>query len=208
MNRPARPRIPTPDGIPFVGLTGGMGAGKSTALRALNRLGCAVLSADEVVHQIQAEPEVVGEMVAKFGPSVATEGVLDRQALATAVFSDPAGRQWMEELIWPRVGQRIQEWQSGLGASTPKPLLAVVEVPLLFESGMETVFDTTICVVTDEDVRAQRAASRGHAAVDERAARQFSQADKASRAEWTVLNDGSEVELESKLSEVVAGITA
>ena len=185
-----------------------MGAGKSTALRALNQLGCAVLSADEVVHQIQAQPEVVGEMVAKFGPSVAVDGVLDRQALATAVFSDTQGRDWMEALIWPRVGKRIQEWQSELGVITPRPLLAVVEVPLLFESGMDTVFDTTICVVTDEDVRSQRAAARGHAAVDERAARQLSQADKASRADWTVLNDGSEADLEAKLSEVLVGITA
>jgi dephospho-CoA kinase len=79
----------------------------------------------------------------------------------------------------------------------------VVEVPLLFESGMESVFDATIAVVADEDVRAQRAGSRGHEALAERSARQLSQQEKAERATYVVPNDDSLDTLESKLSAVL-----
>jgi dephospho-CoA kinase len=82
--------------------------------------------------------------------------------------------------------------------------VAVVEVPLLFESGMEAVFDSTIAVVADEATREQRAAARGHAAVAERAGRQLSQAEKAQRADFTVRNDGSLDELKQTLSRVLA----
>ena len=73
----------------------------------------------------------------------------------------------------------------------PPPRAAVVEVPLLFESGMEQVFDATIAVVADETVRADRAGARGHAAVAERAGRQLSQAEKAERADYEVRNEGA-----------------
>jgi len=204
--RPTRPRIPTPDGIPFAGLTGGIGAGKSTALNALEGLGCAVLSADAVVHEIQSSAEVVSELVARFGVGVAPSGKLDRQALAEAAFADEDSRAWLEGLIWPRVGSRITEWSKGLGDVRPRPRLAVVEVPLLFESGMDAAFDTTICVTASEPLRRDRAEARGHAALDERAARQLSPAEKEARAEWTVTNDGSVSELEVELEAVVSGI--
>jgi dephospho-CoA kinase len=79
----------------------------------------------------------------------------------------------------------------------------VVEVPLLFVSGMEAAFDATIAVVADEAVRTQRAGARGHAAVDERSARQLSQEEKAARATYTVVNDGSIEQLEEKLAAVL-----
>jgi dephospho-CoA kinase len=78
-----------------------------------------------------------------------------------------------------------------------------VEVPLLFESGMDNVFDATIAVVAEEDVRAQRAGARGHDALDERGARQLTQAEKAQRATHVVTNDGSVEELERKLSAIL-----
>ena len=80
----------------------------------------------------------------------------------------------------------------------------MVEVPLLFESGMEPVFDSTIAVIADEDVRAERAGARGHASVEERAGRQLSQQEKAQRADYTVRNDGSLEELRENLSRVLA----
>ena len=204
--RPPRPRIPTPDGIPFAGLTGGIGAGKSTALSALERLGCAVLSADAVVHEIQSDPEVTALIADRFGADVAPGGALDRQRLAALAFADDESRQWLEGLIWPRVGSRIDIWQRSLGDLVPRPSVAVVEVPLLFESGMEGLFDATIAVVADEELRAARADARGHAAVNERNARQLSQPEKAQRADWTVHNNGTEAELEGQLAEVVARI--
>jgi dephospho-CoA kinase len=98
------------------------------------------------------------------------------------------------------VGERVAAWR----ASVPSDEVAVVEVPLLFESGMESVFDATIAVVADEPVREERAASRGHASVAERAARQLSQHEKADRADFVVRNDGSLEELKQTLSQVLA----
>jgi dephospho-CoA kinase len=86
----------------------------------------------------------------------------------------------------------------------PADQVAVVEVPLLFESGMESAFDATIAVVADEETRTARAAARGHAAVAERAGRQLSQTEKAQRADFTVRNDGSLDELKLTLSSVLA----
>ena len=87
--------------------------------------------------------------------------------------------------------------------SDPPPPAAVVEVPLLFEAGMEDGFDATIAVVADEPVRADRAAARGHAAVDERAARQLGQTEKAERATFAVANSGTREELQRKLSAIL-----
>jgi dephospho-CoA kinase len=167
-------------------------------------LGAAVLSTDAVVHSLYESDEVRDAVVERFGAEVAPAGVVDRGRLAEAAFASPDSRAWLEGLLWPKVGGRIWSWREGVDASQPAPPAAVVEVPLLFESGMETGFDATIAVVVDEGVRAERAASRGHRAVDERAARQLSQEEKASRATYVVANDGDLSQLEAKLSEVLA----
>jgi len=194
------------DGIPFVGLTGGIGAGKSEALRALERLGAATLSSDAVVHEILATDEARDDLMERLGDEVAPAGRVDRDAVARLVFDDPDGRRWLEEYLWPRVGSRIVAWRSELDSLDPRPRAAVVEVPLLFESGMADAFDATIAVVADEAVRADRAGARGHAALDERSARQLSQDEKARRATHTVVNDGSLEELEEKLSGILANL--
>ena len=82
-------------------------------------------------------------------------------------------------------------------------LLPVVEVPLLFESGMEGAFDATIAVIASEDLRAERAGARGHEALAERSARQMTQQEKAHRATYVVVNDGTVEELDSKLAELL-----
>ena len=99
-------------------------------------------------------------------------------------------------------------WREEVGARRPAPPAAVVEVPLLFEAGMEGAFDATVAVVAVEEVRAQRAAGRGHEAVDERVARQLPQDEKATRADHAVVNDGSIEDLERNLSSVVGMLTA
>jgi dephospho-CoA kinase len=189
--------------IPFVGLTGGIGAGKSAALEALERLGAAVLSTDRVVHDLYLEDEVQRAVVQRFGSSVAPRGVVDRAAVAKEAFATSENREWLEALLWPRVGRRMAAWREQVEHRAPPPRAAVVEVPLLFESGMDGRFDATIAVVTDEETRAARAASRGHSAVDERAARQFSQQEKAARATYVVVNDGTLPELEARLSAIL-----
>ncbi|MEA2388854.1 MAG: dephospho-CoA kinase [Thermoleophilaceae bacterium] len=193
-------------GIPFVGLTGGIGAGKSEALAALERLGAATLSSDAVVHEILATDEVRDDLVERLGPDVAPGGGVDRNAVAQVVFGDDEARGWLEGYLWPRVGERIVSWRSSLDSREPAPRAAVVEVPLLFESGMEAGFDRTIAVVADDDLRAERIGARGHEGVASRESRQLSQDEKSQRADFSVRNDGTIEELERELSNVLARI--
>ena len=190
-------------GVPFVGLTGGLGAGKSTALAVLERLGAATLSTDAVVHDLYRSPDVVAAVVGRWGDEVAPGGVVDRAAVAARAFADPAERAWLEQLIWPLVGKRVWAWREEVARRTPPPVAGVVETPLLFEAGLEGAYDATIAIVAPEELRAERAAARGHAAVDERAARQLSQEEKAQRATFVVVNDGTVEDLERKLSDVL-----
>jgi len=193
--------------VPFVGLTGGIGSGKSTALEALGELGAATLSADAVVHELLGGEEVRDAIVERIGPEVlGADGAVDRRAVAAHVFEHAEDRAWLEGMLWPRVGARIVEWRAGVDAGDERPPAAVVEVPLLFEAGMEGVFDTTIAVVADEPLRAERAQSRGHTAVAERTARQLSQDEKAARAGHVVRNDGTREELKAELSRALATI--
>jgi dephospho-CoA kinase len=191
-------------GVPFVGLTGGLGAGKSEALRVLGELGAATLSTDGVVHDLLTGDELREVVVERLGPEVARDGSLDRSLIAERVFGDDDARAWLEAELWPRVGRRVAEWKLEVEALDPAPPAAVVEVPLLFESGMEAAFDATIAVVADETLREERAAARGHAAVAKRAGRQLSQAEKSQRADFEVRNDGTLQELKETLSRVLA----
>ena len=186
--------------VPFVGLTGGLGSGKSEALRALGELGAATLSTDAVVHELLASEELRSALVDRFGPQAAPDGEVDRSFVAENVFGDPEQREWLEGLLWPRVGQRVMEWKQEVDAAEPAPRAAVVEVPLLFEAGMEDAFDHTLAVIAEEGVREERAAARGHAAVASRAGRQLPQAEKAERAGHVVRNDGSLEELKQAMS--------
>lgn len=189
---------------PFVGLTGGIASGKSESLAALERLGCAVLSTDAVVHDLlSADPDVRDQIRSRLGDGVVSGGVVDRSAVAAAVFASDGDRVWLEGLLWPRVGAHIAEWHTALNTTSPRPRAAVVEVPLLFESGMEGTFDATIAIVVDEGVRAERAGERGHAAVEGRMARQLSGEEKAARADHVVYNDGSIDDLERELAAVL-----
>lgn len=189
---------------PFVGLTGGIGAGKSEALAALSRLGAATISTDKVVHDLYEDPEVRDLVVARWGPSVVVDGRVDRGAIARFAFAAPEERGWLEQLLWPRVGERVAAWRVQQSALDPGPAALVVETPLLFEAGLEGMYDATIAIVANEAVRAARAAARGHEALDERTSRQLPQAEKAARATYAVDNSGSLRELEQELSGVLA----
>jgi dephospho-CoA kinase len=196
------------DPVPFVGLTGGLGAGKSTALAALERLGAATLSTDAVVHELYATPELRDAVVARWGEAVAPGGVVDRAQIAKHAFATPEDRGWLEGEIWPRVAARIVAWREEVAARDPAPAAAVVETPLLFEAGMDGIYDATVAVIADEAVRAERAAARGHVGVDERAARQLPQEEKSRRATYTVSNSGSIEQLESELSDLLVSLRA
>lgn len=146
-------------------------------------------------------------MVRRWGEEVAPAGVVDRPAVAKRVFASEDEREWLEGLLWPKVGERIAEWRAIESTRRPAPAALVVEVPLLFEAGNEAAYDATIAVIADDAVRAERAAARGHEAVDERTARQLSQHEKAQRATFVVHNSGTLGELEQELSTVLAKLS-
>jgi dephospho-CoA kinase len=192
--------------VPLVGLTGGLAAGKSTALAALGELGAATISSDEVVHELLGTDRVRDAIVARLGEDMVTDGALDRAKMAERVFGSDEDREWLEQLLWPMVGERTAEWVEEVRARDEPPPAAVVESPLLFEAGMEGRFDRTIAVVAEEDVRAERAGSRGHLEVEGRTGRQLGQDEKSQRADFTVRNDGTREELKAQLSRVLATI--
>lgn len=183
-----------------IGLTGGIAAGKSEALAAFKRLGAATISSDAVVHELLDSEPLRGRVLDRWGAGIAPGGRIDRGRVGKIVFADPAELKWLESQIHPLVGERIGNWLASL---PPEADLAVVEVPLLFESGMEDVFEVTVAIVASEPVRRARAEARGHALVDEREARQLPQDEKASRAHYVVENNGSVEDLERELSGLV-----
>ena len=161
------------------------------------------------MHELYGSDEVRDAVVGRWGDEVlAADGTVDRGAIARHVFAAPGEREWLEGLLWPRVGERVWAFRLEQERADPPPKAAVVETPLLFEAGMAGIYDATIAVVADEEVRRARAAARGHEAVDERAARQLTQDEKAQRATFVVRNDGSEADLERTLSSVLAKLNA
>ncbi|MFN8159693.1 MAG: dephospho-CoA kinase [Solirubrobacterales bacterium] len=187
-----------------IGLTGGIAAGKSEALRAFERLGAATVSSDAIVHEMLDREPLLGALLERWGEDVAPGGRADRKRIGEIVFADPDELAWLEAQVHPLVGGRIAEW---LGALPPEVRVAVVEVPLLFESEMEGAFDTTVSIHTADHVRSARAESRGHALVGEREARQLGQAEKARRADHVVHNEGTIEDLERELSALIETLT-
>lgn len=155
------------------------------------------------MHELLTGPELRDMLVDRWGDEIAPTGPIDRAAIARIVFDRPEEREWLQGVLWPRVAARVAEWRTELSRTQPSPRAAVVEVPLLFESGMEAVFDKTIAVIADEDVRAERAGARGHEGLEGRTSAQLSQEEKSQRADFTVRNDGTLPELERKLSELL-----
>lgn len=183
-----------------IGLTGGIAAGKSEALAAFARLGAATLSSDAVVHELLDSEPLIGRLRRRWGSAVAPGERVNRDRIGEIVFADPEQLSWLEGQIHPLVGERIGTWLGSLPAGAK---IAVVEVPLLFEAGMEAAFDTTIAVVASEALRRARAEARGQALVGERDARQLAQGEKATRAAHVIENDGTLEDLELSLSALI-----
>ncbi len=192
----------------FVGLTGGLGSGKSEALAACERLGAATLSSDAVVHELLGTLEVRDLLKDRWGDRVLSGTEVDRGAVAAIVFDKPDELAWLEGSLFPRVGARIAAWRAGLEQRVPAPPVAVVEIPLLFEAGIEGMFDVTLAVVADEAVRAERAAARDHKAVEGRTGRQLTQDEKAARADYVIRNDGSLEDLEAAVAAILDELRA
>lgn len=190
----------------FVGLTGGIGSGKSEALAACERLGAAVLSSDDVVHDLLGSADVRELLAARWGDRVVEDGGVNREAVAEIVFEQPEELAWLESVLFPRVGERIVAWRSSLERGADPPDVAVVEVPLLFEAGIEGAFDATVAVVAGEEERSRRADERGHRGMGGRLARQLSEEEKADRADHVVRNDGTLADLEQAIAHLLGSL--
>jgi dephospho-CoA kinase len=190
---------------PVIGLTGAVAAGTSEALAAFERQGAAILSTDAVVHELLSTAELRELLTDRWGPEVAPGGEVDRARVGSVVFERPGELAWLESELHPRVGEMVLSWRRALGDDFR---LAVVEVPLLFETGLDSTFDATVAVVASDEARAARAGERGTEAFDARSERQLPQDEKARRATYVVHNDGSLEELGSEIAALIPRLEA
>jgi dephospho-CoA kinase len=189
-----------------VAITGGIGAGKSEALRAFARHGAATISSDDIVHRLLAEDEEVrSAILERFGEGVLDEqGGLDRGRIGGVVFTDRKQLEWLEALLHPRVAREYLRWREELGRRPQAPALCVTEVPLLYEAGGETRFDAVVTITAPLDLRTRRSQAAG----DEREQRLLPDEEKVRRADFAYVNDGSLDELDAFVAAVVESLTA
>ena len=185
-----------------VALTGGIGAGKSEALKAFARHGAATISSDAIVHRLLREDVLVrAALLERFGDEIlGGDGAVDREALARIVFGDREQLTWLEALLHPRVIREYTGWRHELAESREAPAVAVVEVPLLYETGGETRFDAVVAIGAPEEIRA----ARTPLSVGDRAARLLPDEEKLRRADFAYVNDGSLEGLDAFVCDVLA----
>jgi dephospho-CoA kinase len=182
-----------------IGLTGGIGSGKSTVAALLAQHGARVVDADRIAREV-VEPGTPGlaAVVAEFGDGVLTlEGALDRPALAGLVFGDPAARARLDAVVHPLVRARAAE----LVAAAPGDAVVVQDVPLLVETGQAGSFDLVLVVEADVDTRVARLVERGLAAEDARAriASQATDEQRRAVADVVLRNDGDRADLAAQV---------
>jgi dephospho-CoA kinase len=189
-----------------VAITGGIGAGKSEALRAFARHGAATLSSDDIVHRLLAQDmDVRSAILERLGEGVLDEsGRLDRGRIGAVVFADRAELAWLEALLHPRVVREYLRWRDELARRPQPPALCVIEVPLLFEAGGEKRFDAVVTITAPRDLRARRSDAAG----DEREQRLLPDEEKVQRSDFGYVNDGSLDELDAFVAAVVESLTA
>jgi dephospho-CoA kinase len=194
----------------ILGITGGLGCGKSTAARAFERRGFRRLDSDQIVREeVLTAPEVIAALRQRYGEAVLVfEGGrerVNRPALAERVFPSEGERLWLEELTHPRVFER---WRQAF-ASAPEADW-VVEVPLLHEKGVENWFDFTICVACAPAQQLARLEQRGLPRVlaEQRISKQLPLAQKIERSDYVLWNEGSSRFLEAQVERLAAALSA
>ena len=185
-----------------VGLTGGIGSGKSTVADELTRRGAVIIDADRLAREV-VEPGTPGlaQIVARFGDRVLVGGRLDRAALAKIVFADPQARQELESIIHPAVRRRAAE----LEAAAPSRSIVVHVIPLLVETGQAADFDVVVVVDVESETQLDRLLARGGLSAEEARSRIAAQANRAQRlaaADVTLDNNGSLVELQAQVDDL------
>lgn len=191
-----------------VGLTGGIGAGKSEVARLLAERGALVIDADALAREALAPGSAgLADVVEAFGPQVlAADGSLDRAAVARLVFADDAARARLEEIVHPFVEQRSRE----LIAAAPAGSVVVYDVPLLVEKGLQGDFDLVVVVLAGEATRLERLRQRGMAEDDARArmARQATDEGRRGVADLVIVNDGDREQLAGQVDRVWPDLAA
>ena len=189
-----------------VAITGGIGAGKTEALRAFARLGAATVSSDEIVHHLlRSDEEVKRAIVERLGEGVLNDGgEIDRARVAERVFDDREQLAWLEALLHPLVSREYLAWREQLGRLESPPDVSVTEVPLLFEAGSEQNFDAVVVITAPEDVRRRRT----KVPLEQRSGRLIDDEEKVRRADYSYVNDGSRRKLEEFVSSVLDDLRA
>jgi dephospho-CoA kinase len=189
-----------------VAITGGVGAGKSEALKAFARLGAATISSDEIVHRLLREDgEVRNAIVGRWGDRALDDaGQVDRQAIAKVVFADREELGWLEGLLHPRVVREYLAWREELGALAAPPAVCVTEVPLLYEVGGESRFDAVVALTAPRKLRE----ARGRVVADDREQRLVPEKEKLERADFSYVNTGTVEELEEFVRGVMGALEA
>ena len=189
-----------------VAITGGIGAGKSEALAAFARHGAATVSSDEIVHRLLREDAGVREaLLERFGDRILDEAKqIDRSAIADIVFPDPEALDWLEGLLHPLVSREYLEWREQLGRLPNPPAVCVTEVPLLYEVGGQDRFDAVAVVTAPPEIRA----ARTQVPSELREPRLLPDEEKAARADYVYVNDGSLEELDAFVAGVMDDLRA
>jgi dephospho-CoA kinase len=183
-----------------VAITGGIGAGKSEALRAFARHGAATVSSDEIVHHLLRREDVRDAVVARMGHGiVAPDGEIDRGALADVVFNDRDALAWLESTLHPLVSAEYLRWREQLAALPDAPAVCVTEVPLLYETGGDARFDKDVVITAPTKLRRARSQVAG----DERESRFIDDREKVARADYSYRNTGTMEELDAFVASVM-----
>jgi dephospho-CoA kinase len=189
----------------ILGLTGGLGCGKSTAAKLFAQRGFRRLDSDALVREhVYAQPEVVAALGGRFGSeAVAADGSVNRAYLAGVVFADEAALRWLEELVHPRL---FAHWRELFRADPDASW--VVEVPLLFEKQLENWFDFIACVTCAPEQQLTRLEQRGlaRALAAQRISKQLPLARKIELSDFVLLNDGSAEFLQKQVDLLVAAL--
>jgi dephospho-CoA kinase len=181
-----------------IGLTGGMGSGKSLVLRILRDKAIPVLQTDKIGHELLRDHKIIKRIVRKYGKEILDgSDRIDRKALAKVAFRSLQGQKHINKILHPLISRSIEKWVLKQSKKRKPKIILVVEVPLLFEAGYDRLFDRTLCLSSPKGMRTKRLLKLGwtREEIKQRENLQWPQNKKNQRADWVIFNTGSPGEL-------------